>query len=54
MIYPMQKINIPNLDETKGVEQEVLTLVNQERSKAGLKPLADGLGITKGCKGKIM
>jgi uncharacterized YkwD family protein/spore coat assembly protein SafA len=40
MIYPMQKINIPNMDETKGVEQEVLTLVNQERSKAGLKPLA--------------
>ena len=39
MIYPMQKINIPNIDQTKGVEQQVLTLVNQERSKAGLKPL---------------
>src|SRR3954471_21973875 len=39
MIYPMQKINIPQISETKGVESEVLVLVNQERSKAGLKPL---------------
>jgi uncharacterized YkwD family protein/spore coat assembly protein SafA len=39
MIYPMQKLNIPNLDQTKGVEQQVLDLVNQERSKVGLKPL---------------
>jgi len=39
MIYPMQKINIPNLNQTKGVEEQVLVLVNQERSKAGLKPL---------------
>ena len=39
MIYPMQKLNIPNIDQTKGVEQEVLDLVNQERAKAGLKPL---------------
>lgn len=40
MIYPMQKINIPNLDQTKGIEQQVLDLVNQERSRAGLKPYA--------------
>jgi len=39
MIYPMQKINIPNINQTKGVEEQVLVLVNQERSKAGLKPL---------------
>ena len=39
MIYPMQKINIPNIDQTKGVEEQVLSLVNQERSKVGLKPL---------------
>ena len=38
MIYPNQKINIPNIDQTKGIEQQVLDLVNQERSKAGLKP----------------
>ena len=39
LIYPNQKINIPNIDQTKGVEEQVLVLVNQERSKAGLKPL---------------
>jgi len=39
MIYPNQKLNIPNLDATKGVETEVLALVNQERSKAGLPGL---------------
>lgn len=40
MIYPNQKINIPNIDQTKGTEQQVLDIVNQERSKAGLKPLS--------------
>jgi len=39
LIYPMQKLNIPNIDQTKGVEQQILTLVNQERAKAGLQPL---------------
>jgi uncharacterized YkwD family protein/spore coat assembly protein SafA len=40
LIYPDQKINIPNIDQTKGTENQVLSLVNQERSKAGLKPLS--------------
>jgi uncharacterized YkwD family protein/spore coat assembly protein SafA len=39
MIYPNDKVNIPNIDETKGIETQVQQLVNQERSKAGLKPL---------------
>ena len=39
MIYPNQKLNIPNIDNVKNVENEVLTLVNQERAKIGLKPL---------------
>jgi uncharacterized YkwD family protein/spore coat assembly protein SafA len=39
MIYPNQKLNIPNIDNVKSVESEVLTLVNQERQKQGLKPL---------------
>jgi uncharacterized YkwD family protein/spore coat assembly protein SafA len=39
MIYPNQKVNIPNIDATKNVEVQVQELVNQERSKAGLKPL---------------
>ena len=39
MIYPNQKLNVPNIDNVKNVEEEVLALVNQERSKIGLKPL---------------
>jgi uncharacterized YkwD family protein/spore coat assembly protein SafA len=39
MIYPNQKVNIPNIDATKNIEVQVQELVNQERSKAGLKPL---------------
>jgi uncharacterized YkwD family protein/spore coat assembly protein SafA len=39
LIYPNQKVNIPNIDATKNVEQQVLSIVNQERSKAGIKPL---------------
>jgi uncharacterized YkwD family protein/spore coat assembly protein SafA len=39
MIFPMQKLRIPNIDQAKGIEEQVLSLVNQERSKAGLKPL---------------
>lgn len=39
MIYPNQKLNIPNIDNVKNVENEVLALVNEERAKVGLKPL---------------
>jgi uncharacterized YkwD family protein/spore coat assembly protein SafA len=39
LIYPGQKLNVPNIDNVKNVETEVLALVNQERQKAGLRPL---------------
>ncbi len=39
MIYPNQKLNIPNIDNVKNVESQVLAIVNQERAKAGLRPL---------------
>ena len=39
LIYPNQKINIPNLQAQKGVEAEVLRLTNQKRQAAGVKPL---------------
>lgn len=39
LIYPNQKVNIPNIDATKNIEVQVQQLVNQERSKAGLQPL---------------
>lgn len=40
MIYPGQKINIPTKSsEEVSIEQEILKLVNAERSKQGLSPL---------------
>jgi uncharacterized YkwD family protein/spore coat assembly protein SafA len=39
LIYPNQKVNVPNIDKTKSVENHVLNIVNQERQKQGLKPL---------------
>lgn len=39
LIYPGQKITIPNIDAVKTQENEVIRLVNVERAKAGLQPL---------------
>ncbi len=39
LIYPGQIINIPNIDEVKAKEIEVIRLVNVERAKHNLKPL---------------
>jgi uncharacterized YkwD family protein/spore coat assembly protein SafA len=39
MIYPGQKLNIPNIDNVKNVEVGVLKIVNEQRHSAGLKPL---------------
>lgn len=39
MIYPNQKLNIPNIDNVKNVEVAVLKIVNEQRHQAGLKPL---------------
>jgi uncharacterized YkwD family protein/spore coat assembly protein SafA len=39
LIYPNQKVYVPNIDSTKSVEQQVLNIVNQERSKQGLPAL---------------
>jgi len=39
LIYPQQKITIPNIDDVKALENEVIRLVNVERSKNGLQPL---------------
>jgi uncharacterized YkwD family protein/spore coat assembly protein SafA len=40
LIYPGDKVNVPNIDATKGIENQVLNLVNKERQAAGIKPLA--------------
>ena len=39
LIYPGQKISIPNIDDVKKLENEVIRLVNAERARAGLQPL---------------
>ena len=39
LIYPGQKLNIPTQDQIKEYEQEVIRLVNVERTKQGLKEL---------------
>lgn len=39
LIYPGQKISIPNIDSVKELETEVIRLVNIERSNRGLQTL---------------
>jgi uncharacterized YkwD family protein/spore coat assembly protein SafA len=39
LIYPNQTLQIPNIDTLKSVEQQVVHLVNAERSRHGLKAL---------------
>jgi uncharacterized YkwD family protein/spore coat assembly protein SafA len=39
LIYVGQKINIPNIDNVKTLEQQVIDLVNKNRVSAGLAPL---------------
>lgn len=40
LIYPGQKVTIPDYDAVKSIEHQVIQLTNQERAKYGLKPLA--------------
>jgi uncharacterized YkwD family protein/spore coat assembly protein SafA len=39
LIYPGNKVTIPNYDATKSIEEQVVQLTNQERAKNGLGPL---------------
>lgn len=39
LIYPGQKLEIPDISDVKALENEVIRLVNIERSKRGLQPL---------------
>lgn len=40
LIYPGEKVNIPNYDAIKTIENQVIQLTNQERAKNGLPALA--------------
>ena len=39
LIYPMQKVNVPNIDATKSVEEQVQRIVNEQRRNNGLPDL---------------
>jgi len=41
LIYPKQVLNIPNIDELKAIEREVIRLVNIERQNNGLPALKE-------------
>lgn len=47
LIYPKQKLKIPDLSEVKLLENEVITIVNNERSKNGLKPLSHNWQLSR-------
>lgn len=47
LIYPGQKINIPSIDAVKAQENEVVRLVNIERSKKGLQPLKNNWQLSR-------
>ncbi|NLI91766.1 MAG: SafA/ExsA family spore coat assembly protein [Peptococcaceae bacterium] len=47
LIYPGQKIAIPNIDSIKGLETEVVRLVNVERSKRGLHLLKQNWELSR-------
>lgn len=39
MIMPGQVLSIPNINDVKALENQVITLVNAQRAKVGLQPL---------------
>lgn len=47
LIYPGQKLTIPNLNDIKAQENEVIRLVNVERSKKGLPALKQNWQLSR-------
>ncbi|MDP4107179.1 MAG: SafA/ExsA family spore coat assembly protein [Bacillota bacterium] len=54
LIYPGQKVNIPDLSGTKSIESQVITLTNQERAKNGLKALTANWELSRVARYKAM
>jgi len=54
LIYPGQKVNIPDLSAIKSIEREVINLTNQQRAKYGLKPLAADWELSRVARYKSM
>lgn len=47
LIYPGQKITIPNIDSVKQLEQQVVDLVNAQRGKNGLPALTHNWELSR-------
>jgi uncharacterized YkwD family protein/spore coat assembly protein SafA len=52
LIYPGQKITVPNIDDVKAMENEVIRLVNVERSKRGLQTLRANWELSRAARYK--
>lgn len=47
VIYIGQKVNIPSQSSLRGMEQEIVRLVNQERANRGISPLTEDWEISR-------
>lgn len=47
LIYPNQKISIPDISNITSIEKKVVTLVNIERKKQGLSPLKENWELSR-------
>ncbi|MCL2256360.1 MAG: SafA/ExsA family spore coat assembly protein [Firmicutes bacterium] len=47
LIFPGQRINIPRTAEFRSFENEVVRLVNAERTRAGLRPLSENWQVSR-------
>lgn len=47
MIMPGQKLTVPNINDVKALENEVVRLVNIERAKQGLAPLTNNWELAR-------
>ena len=54
LIYPGQRVTIPNFDAIKSIENQVIQLTNQERAKNGLKALTPDWELSRVARYKAM
>lgn len=54
LIYPGDKVTVPNIDDVKSLESRVADLVNRERASAGLSPLKINWELSRVARYKSM
>ncbi|MDP4085575.1 MAG: SafA/ExsA family spore coat assembly protein [Bacillota bacterium] len=54
LIYPGEKVTIPDLSATKSIENQVIQLTNQQRAKYGLKALSPNWELSRVARYKAM